>query len=203
MSDEQLIKIWGISTLVLLFYVINTWISSQGAHPILDIELLDPRRVPGALMALIVSPPLLALAAAIGSIYCTRHSKNSFWHAVPTPGIGALEPTKIEARIYIIVQLFVAYVLPILSFIHFFDIVFNAKVCARHLDLPDLSVWSIPDLWQLNSGYRLDGWDAAAMKCNTGVTFWPLVEPMLLIAWVAGSVVCVVRHLWRLSQLTR
>ena len=45
------------------------------------------------------------------------------------------------------------------------------------------------------------GWDAATMKCSTGVTFWPLVEPMLLIAWVAGSVICVLRHLWRLFQL--
>lgn len=99
------------------------------------------------------------------------------------------------------VELFLVYILPILSFVHFGWIVLGADVCARDPHLPSLSVWSIPDFWQINSGYRLDGWDAATMKCSTGVTFWPLVEPMLLIAWVAGSVICVLRHLWRLFQL--
>jgi hypothetical protein len=203
MSGEQLTRIWGILALLLLFYVSNTWLSSQGAQPILDVELLDPRRVAGALMALVVCPPLLALTATIGDIYRSRHADGRFWQAVPVPGIGSLDPIAGEARAYIFAEIFLVYILPILSFAHFGRIVLGADVCANEPHSPGLSVWSIPDLWQLNSGYRLDGWDAAAMKCNTGVTFWPLVGPILMIAWVAGSVVCVVRHLWRLSQLTR
>ena len=54
---------------------------------------------------------------------------------------------------------------------------------------------------RLNSHYRLDGWNLEARLCDTGVTFWPILMPVLLVVWVSVSVAIVARHLWRLFRL--
>lgn len=187
MSKEQLEKAWAFLAIIILFYALNTWLSSQGAETIFNVKLLNPKRVPGAYFGILVCAPLLILLCWVGILYQRRHHRGSKWSGIPPLGIGHLDVSKIEAKIFLALQLALFVVVPALSLLHFAGIVNKAWVCAREYSnsppqIKDYGQFKLPEkgYWWADR-YRLDGWDTKSEKCTGGATFFPFVSPLILI----------------------
>jgi hypothetical protein len=207
MSRNQLGKVWSFLAILLLFYALNTWLSSQSAPTVFNVKLLNTNRVPGAYFGILVCAPLLILLCFVGILYRSRHCIGSRWNGIPPVGIGTLDVSKIEGKIFLVVQIALFVVIPALSLVHFANIVTESRVCAREYDNPSPPPKSLPEienygqfkfpekgLW-FGDRYRLDGWDRISKKCSGGITFFPFVSPLCLIFLCGTAFISTVYYL--------
>lgn len=201
MSKDQLTKVWSAVAAILLFYSLNTYISTQGGAPLFGVPLLSSQREVGALYALILCPPMLLIVALLGELYRRRHGADSKWEGVPPAFIGELDCRKAESRVYLAAVVLLAYMVPMLTFVHFGQIVSEASVCAKDVKgvapkIAPKSIWTQPEsgFWCCDA-YRLAGMEAdksgerdakgdRVVTCTGGASFTPLVAPLLLsLSW--------------------
>ena len=71
MTNKQLAKLWAAIAAILLFYLINSYLATQGGEPLFDTKLVAKAREPIALFAIIIGAPLLLLSALTAQLYAT------------------------------------------------------------------------------------------------------------------------------------
>jgi hypothetical protein len=59
MSPEQIGKVWTVLGLFLLYYVLNTWIVTQGGQEIFDAKLVMSYRIPAAMWGIPIACVLI------------------------------------------------------------------------------------------------------------------------------------------------
>lgn len=220
MSKEQITKVWAAIAIVLLFYALNTYISSQGGAPLFGVPLLTTQRETAALYALIICPPMLFVAVAFGELYLGRYGAKRKWLGIPPAFIGELDVGHRESRAYLVAVVVLAYVVPMLSFFHFARIVAGAELCVKEVTIvrqgKEVSIpptkatwlkWDLPEseFW-LEDRYRLAGKEAgsdqnALQQCTGGASFTPLLEPAFLVLWCGFAVIYAVFHLGKLAGI--
>jgi hypothetical protein len=93
MSNNDLAKVWKGLSLALLFYVLNTWLSSQGGQPVFSVKLLHGGREGGAVLAIIVGGILLSIASVIGHAFASRNINLPWTQRIPIVWIDGVEHT--------------------------------------------------------------------------------------------------------------
>lgn len=191
MSKQALTRVWTVVSTVLVFYYVNTWLSSQGAEPILKLSLLDKRRVPGALLALVICPTLLIVGVWLAERYRGRFA-GRYWHnRMPVVALDELDTGSTEGKLYQGFFLLVFKILPVLSLVHFANVVLSAPVHENGSELP-LTVFAAR--WPGADRFRI------GPSWKEGLTFFPIVEPVILGALAAGSSVYTAIYLFRLFR---
>ena len=115
MTREQTLKLWTGVASVLVLYTVNSLLQSIGAEPILGVGLLDDRREPMAVSAVLVASGLLLIVALVGEMYRRRSAAGWGWEAIPPVFLGPLQPQSRSVRLFLLAILVVAYIIPTLS----------------------------------------------------------------------------------------
>ena len=200
MTNKQLAKLWAAIAAILLFYLINSYLATQGGEPLFDTKLVAKAREPIALFAIIIGAPLLLLSALTAQLYATRSETSESWFGrLPVFWFDAIDVNSPEGRWYQRLTLFIFTILPTLSFIHFFRIVIAADVCASKPVAHPSGAWDWSALKSINDPARLGGVltqvQGSAPSCDNGTTFFPFVEPLLLLIWICVAYWAVYRQL--------
>jgi len=179
MNTQHYEKIWAFVALVLVFYSVNTYLSSQGAETVLNIKLLDERRIPGAVFGFFVCSLLLIFLLNIG-ISFARLKQSEVWQArIPTLFFDDLNHNLKSAKLYQHISIFVVLVLPSLSLVHFVRIILNANIFIDKeykLKILALDTYNSKNVVLFfNNDTRIGD-----SYCE-GITWFPIAQPFLII----------------------
>ncbi|WP_149911018.1 hypothetical protein [Agrobacterium tumefaciens] len=196
MTQSQLGKIWFVISAFLLYYTLNSWLVTQGGQEIFGAKLVVAKRVPAAIIAILICSVLLILASRIGRLYALRSGPS--WHArVPVVGFDAIDTGSREGKIYQRAMLFFFSILPIAGLIHFWFIVSSAKVLPKGSG-KSTGIWDWSALTTLNDPARICSafTEGQAGSCADNVTILPLIEPAAFLLLTLVALVAVIAH-WR------
>jgi len=180
MSKEHLEKLFSALGLVLLFCTLNSWLASQGVHPILGLPLLTEERPPMAFFGLAMASILTILLCTVGWLHARRHGTN--WSGrVPVVWLDGLDTGQPDAKIYQAVVLVLFLLVPTAASVHFAQIIFSSKLCI----LGTRSIASVPEAWLGSLGHasqtRLVADLSADATCNHGIQVFAPAEFLILI----------------------
>lgn len=195
MTLTQLSKLWTVVGLASLLYALNSWVSTQGGAEIFDAKLLTSGRVPIALTAIPICSVLLALAAAIGTVYAQRASGS--WHArIPIVGFETLDTGSAEGRWYQAATLVGLTLLPLAALVHFWLVAGGAQVVTTGGEPRLLNgIWDWSGLERWNDPARAcTDLQPGAIACSGGVTILPGPQPAVYGALSLASFVIVLRQ---------
>ena len=165
---------------------------SQGANPILDVELLDDRPRLEALFAILVTAPLLILLTIVGIAHARAVDRQG-WHArLPVVWLDGVDTRTAGGRAYQAVFLVLFVLLPALALLHFANKVAGATV-VRRSDGATLGPFDlVPAYNPFDDPYRIGDTPDA----SEGVSWYPVIEPILLAILVLSAWICTGRLLW-------
>ncbi len=202
MNQEHLAKLWRAIGAVLLFYSLNSYLATQGGETVFSVKLFVKAREPIALFGIIIGAPLLFLGAVVGRSFASRSGPT--WHnRIPVVWFNEIDTASSEGRWYQRIMIVGLTILPALSLIHFFLIVEAASVCVRSSPARTTNVWDWSALETLDDPTRIGGiLNRAAQPpiCENGVTFFPVVEPLVLLVLILAAYWAVYRQfcaIWR------
>lgn len=201
MTLAQIGKIWTVVGFFLLYYVLNTWIVTQGGQEIFGAKLVVSYRIPAAMWGIPIACVLIGLNAIVGWRYARR--TGSIWHErIPVVGFDAITTASPEGKFYQGTMFGLLSVLPALALIHFWRLFNGAKVVTT--DNPPKDVASIWD-WSV---LKVKGWDdparictdyivnGAKISCEKNAIILPGFEPVVLAVLTAATVLLLLMH-WR------
>jgi hypothetical protein len=204
---QQISKIWTVVSLFLLYYALNTYLVVQGGAAIFGATLIVSNRVPAAMVGIPICSLLLILASLVGIDHSGKTGPG--WSdRIPLVGFDSIDPSTREAKIYQGAMLFLFSVLPIVSIIHFWTVIWSANlVTTKNPPEPIASIWSWGKLVSFNDPARICTFyhQEPAVSCEGNVTILPGLEPTLfaLLTLLAfGTVVCFWRTVFREPPLT-
>jgi hypothetical protein len=198
MDAQQYQKLWNYLAIVLLFYSVNTYLSSQGAAVVLDIKLLDERRIPGAVFGFFICSTLLVVLLKVGIAY-SRLSREKTWHGkIPTLFFDGLDHSQTSAKRYQLCSIIGVIVLPILALTHFVKIIVSARIFTKGgtelkaISTDNINIEILNILW--SKSFRIGN------SYSQGVDWAPIFQPLLMIA--LSTAVLAYCYLW-LSNISR
>jgi hypothetical protein len=185
MSPAHLSRLWLITGTVTLYFAVNSWLVTQGAAPILDINLLVERPVPAAVIGLPIVAVLLGLQCALGLRY-VEVAPGAHWAArLPVVGLTDLDTRSREGRIYQGAFLLGFILIPTASLVHFWRKIAAAKVIGAKQDMlfAPLDIGALAEVHACracDAPYRIatHATEAAAMR-EAGVEWYPVAEPVV------------------------
>lgn len=199
MSKKALTQLWSALSLFVLTYTLNVWLELQGAMPIFAPALLHSSRVGIIVIALVILPVLHALANLVALRHAGAYGSN--WASrLPLFFLEDIDARKRDAQWYQGVVAFLFVILPFFAFVHFF----------RKLIDPDNSILceagergsrqEVPgQLWSWPSGAGLDDPCRLASSTDAGsITFFPLIEPLVILLLIGMDLVLACRLIWRI-----
>lgn len=195
MTYQQISKVWTVVSVFLLYYALNTYLVVQGGAAIFGATLIVSNRVPAAMVGIPICSLLLILACLIG-IDHSRKTGPSWSDRIPLVGFESIDTSASEAKIYQGAMLFLLSVLPVVSIIHFWTVIWSANlVTTKNPPEPITSIWSWDGLVSLNDPARICTvfHKTPTVSCEGNITILPGLEPTLfaiatLLAF--GAVVC-------------
>jgi len=163
------------------------WVSSQRSGDPPFAPLIDHRPVQGSLIAIVLVGVLTALAFRVLRRYIMLHRDEHRFARLPRWGI---EPRRVEDGVVkgLSVAKIIAALIPVGALVHFFDKVIGRGTlvkCDRTGGIEHVGLWEIPE--KLTGHYYCLGQGAKDAAID-GVTFFPLIQPILLIllsCWIA------------------
>jgi hypothetical protein len=201
MTPAQIGKVWTVLGLFLLYYVLNTWIVTQGGQEIFGAKLVISYRIPAAMWGIPIACVLIGLNAIVGWRYAWR--TGSAWHdRLPVVGFDTIATGSREGRFYQGCIFALLSVLPGVALIHFWRLFNGAKVVTT--DNPPKPVDGIWD-WSV---LKVKGWDDPArictdyivegtkISCEKNATILPGFEPTVLAILTLAAVLLLLMH-WR------
>jgi hypothetical protein len=199
MTPEQLARIWSLTSLFLVYYVLNAWLVSQGGSEVFGAKLIAEGRVLPVVTAIPIGSMILIITSSVGRLYAARQGAK--WHErVPVVGFEKITTGSREGKTYQAVMFGTFSVLPWLGMIHFCSEALDAKVVTtdstRLISLWDWSVW---EWWKPFSGGQpalmCERYiDDPLPKCEHGFTMLPGLEPALFALLIAAAVFAAIRH---------
>ncbi|WP_195820667.1 hypothetical protein [Roseobacter sp. MH60115] len=194
MTQQHLQKLWTLFGTILVFYSVNTWLSSQGANAILNVKILDERPVIGALIAIPICSVLLFILARVGLQFAKGSHSRKWQNRMPLVWLEGLDTDSKAGKSYQAFFLLIFILIPIVSLMHFLRKVMSADVVNLADRSTVVSAWHMVD-WELlmfgpywNDAYRIGETitpNTASLE-NT-VTWFPMIQPIILVALVVVS----------------
>lgn len=199
MSNQQISKVWTVVGLFLLYYVLNTWIVTQGGQEIFGAKLIVPNRAPAAMWGIPVACIALALNSIVG-IYYARRTGPCWSNRVPLVGFEAINMNSPEGKFYQGVMLVLLSLLPALAIAHFWRIFALSNVVSTG-DPPRLvsSIWDWSALTTINDPARICtdlSRDGNTLRCLSNATILPGFEPTLFAILTVATAGAMITH-WR------
>lgn len=200
MNAAHLTRLWTAVGLLLLFYALNSWIAGQGGQPILDAKLIVNEPVTSALIALVICPPLLVVLCWVGILFARLPDTGTGWHQrLPVIGLPGLLTGSIEGRLYQAFFLLVMIGLPCAALIYFLTQVLSARVFQQPGGA-ELGVLDPVDLHTLWSGAYWDDGYRLGESLEKSVTWFPVVEPIVIGIILLITTAHVIAFLWNLFR---
>jgi hypothetical protein len=200
MTLSQISKVWTVVGLFLLYYVLNTWIVTQGGQEIFGAKLVVSYRIPAAMWGIPIACVLIGLNSVVGLHYAGL--TGPAWHdRVPVVGFERIDTSSREGKFYQGTMLALLSLLPALALIHFWRLFNNAKVVTTdNPPKPVDSIWdwsalnrSLDDPARICTDYIVDG---AKISCEKNATILPGLEPAILATLTLAAVLLLTLH-WR------
>jgi hypothetical protein len=196
-SEQQISKIWTVIGLFLLYYVLNTWIVTQGGQEIFGAKLIVSHRAPAAMWGIPIAC-LALLANSLVGIHYARQTGPGWSNRVPLVGFEKINRDSREGKIYQGSMLALLSLVPAMALIHFWWIfVLSRVVTTQDPPQPIASVWSWSALTTLNDPARICtdlSRDGGTLRCLHNATLLPGLEPTLFAVLTAAAAVMVFRH---------
>ncbi|GHG25280.1 hypothetical protein [Paracoccus aerius] len=197
MTAAHYSRLWLAVGLVLVFYSLNSWIAGQGGKPIFNIELVDDRPVASALIALPICTLLLTLLCRIGVCFAKASPRARSWHErMPLVGLDGVRTGSPEGRLYQGFFLLIFVGLPSAALVYFADRVRKAKVFDTLNGCDDMTPFDAVPLSMILSRPYWDDRFRLGRSLEDAVTWFPILEPIVLAILVALALVNVVRLLY-------
>jgi hypothetical protein len=202
MTPAQLGRIWTVVGLFLLYYVLNTWIVTQGGQEIFGAKLIVSSRIPAAMWGIPIACVLIGLNAVVGWRYAQQSGPD--WHdRIPVVGFDTIVTNSPDGKAYQGTMFALFSVIPALALIHFWRLFYTAKVVTT--DNPAKATagvwdWSVLQIkgWndpaRICTNYVVD--DAGKISCEGNATILPGFEPTVLAILTILALVLVAIH-WR------
>ncbi len=199
MSEQQISKVWTVIGLFLLYYVLNTWIVTQGGQEIFGAKLIVSGRAPAAMWGIPVACIALFLNSIVGIHYAWRTGPR--WsNRVPLVGFEKINADSREGKFYQASMLTLLSLVPVIALIHFWRLlVLSNVVTTQDPPQPVSSIWSWSALTTINDPARICtdlAHDGSAIRCLNNATILPGLEPTLFAILTAATAVFVIMH-WR------
>jgi hypothetical protein len=178
---QQISKIWTAVSLFMLYYALNTYLVVQGGAAIFGATLIASNRVPAAMVGIPICSLLLIVASLVGIDHSGKTGP-SWSDRIPLVGFESIEPSTREAKIYQGAMLFLLSVLPVVSIIHFWTVIWDANlVTTENPPEPITSIWSWNALVSLNDPARICTvfHRTPSVSCEGNITILPGLEPTL------------------------
>lgn len=199
MSEQQISKIWTVIGLFLLYYVLNTWIVTQGGQEIFGAKLIVSSKAPAAMWGI----PIACLALLANSLVGIHHAMRtgpSWSDRLPLVGFEKISRSSREGKVYQGSMLVLLSLVPAIALIHFWRLfVLSHVVTTQNPPQPVDSVWSWSALTTLNDPARICtdlNSDGGTLHCLNNATLLPGLEPTIFAVLTAATAVVVFRH-WR------
>jgi len=196
----QISKVWTVVGLFLLYYVLNTWIVTQGGQEIFGAKLIVTGRIPAALWGIPIGCVLLLLNSLVGLHYARRTGPG--WHnRIPIVGFETIDTDSREGRFYQGTMLGLLSFLPAVALVHFWRLLQEAIVVTtgntpRRLD----SIWDwspLKDSWndpaRICTNYIVE---AGKITCEHNTTILPGFEPAVFALLTLAAVIAMAMQ-WR------
>ncbi len=196
MNDIQLAKAWSTIGLFLLVFSLDSWLRTQGLSPIFGSHLPHTERTAAALLGVIINVIAAALLLRIAFSFTRRQPSGKLAARLPIAFYVSLETADKNAVSFQRIMYFLFHIFPLFAIFHFLKIVLSSQYYMSaecdNLQCKGVSLWQWPDPYIWDNGFRLD-------NCN-GVTFFPVLEPVLLVAVVSILVAWNVRYFFLLRS---
>lgn len=184
MSDIQLAKAWSTIGLFLLVFSLDSWLRTQGLSPIFGSHLPHTERAAAALIGFTVNIIAAFILLRIAFSFTRRQPSGKLAARLPIAFYVNLDTADKDAVTFQRTMYFLFHIFPLFATFHFLRIILSSQYyisaeCKNHQD-KGISQWLWPDPYIWDNGFRLD-------NCN-GVTFFPVLEPVLLLT-LAGMLV--------------
>jgi hypothetical protein len=199
MSEQQISKVWTVIGLFLLYYVMNTWIVTQGGQEIFGAKLIVSSRAPAAMWGIPVASIALLLNSVVGTYYARRTGPR--WsNRVPVVGFEKINPDSREGKFYQGSMLALLSLVPTVALVHFWRLLILSNVVTTDdPPRPVSSIWSWSALTTLNDPARICtdlAHDGNTLRCLNNATILPGLEPTLFAILTLATAVVVIMH-WR------
>lgn len=199
MSEQQISKVWTVIGLFLLYYVMNTWIVTQGGQEIFGAKLIVSSRAPAAMWGIPVASIALLLNSVVGTYYAGRTGPR--WsNRVPVVGFEKINPDSREGKFYQGSMLALLSLVPTVALAHFWRLLILSNVVTTDdPPRPVSSIWSWSALTTLNDPARICtdlAHDGNTLRCLNNATILPGLEPTLFAILTLATAVIVIMH-WR------
>ena len=199
MTLAQISKVWTVVGLVLLYYVLNTWIVTQGGQEIFGAKLVVSNRIPAAMWGIPIASVLISLNSIVALHYARR--TGPAWHdRIPVVGFDSIETASAEGKFYQGTMFALLSVLPALALVHFWRLFNNAKVVTTdNPPKPVNGIWdwsalkSFDDPARICTDYFVDG---GKISCEKNATILPGFEPTVLAFLTLATAILLLLH-WR------
>ncbi len=191
MDEKTIAKVWTIVGLSLLYITINAWALTQGATFNLPLNLLGKfGKYATSIFGIFVCGPMLWYLIFLQTVYL-RYPKNNFWGIFPVAFNLELNFSYIEAKLYQGFFFFCFQVIPVFAQLHFIRKFFNGEACVwkrpdQKIDLMDISL--------ISNSFKSPGY------AYDKVSFYPFLEPVLLIIFVLISICFFIYYLFRVYK---
>ena len=192
--STRLSVIWLVITFIACYYSLSMWIASQHQQTPLGM-LIDVRPVQGSLVAIVLVGVLTGLALRVLRRHMLMNRDENRLRRLPTFPVEPINPNDGFVKALGSAKIFMV-VFPIAALVHFYDkIIGHGKLalCDDSGVVVKVGFWDFPETlighkYCFGQGYK----DAAV----DGVTFFPLVEPIvlgLLAFWILCEFFRVIR----------
>jgi len=199
MSTEHLCKLWGVLGALLAFYASNAWIISQGGNPIFDVDLIEDGPGVGSLVAIPICGVLTIVVSRIGTTYARQRGTEA-WHAkLPVVWLEGLDTSTQGGRWYQCFFLTAFVIMPSLSLAHFGRKVLDAPVwLGSETDRSVSTLEIVPFSDIFSKSHRIGGFVDESGKIQGAVSWYPVVEPLVLAALVFAAWISVLVFIYDL-----
>lgn len=193
MTQKSYVQLWSALILFLLGYTLNVWLYLQGAKPFFSPALFHEQRAGVAIIALIVIPVAHALSHHVASRHAVQFG--NYWTTrLPIVFVDGLFERSRDAKIYQGSIIVLVVLLPFFAMFHISSAVIDMSkplycraVEDGNFEKQDGGIWQLAPDAKFDDDCRI-GYDPGSsqkagdeVKALHGVTFFPVVEPLVII----------------------
>lgn len=194
MNDEQLSRAWSVTSAFFLFFALDSWLRTQGLNPVFGSTLPHDQRFAAALFGLLICCVVSFFQLRLANAYAQRNTRRGI-ERLPIAFFKSLDFSTAEGRQYQKVFFVAFHILPIAAIIHFFHLnmiaeYFTMEECKNGSGAIAYNVWLLPPSYDYTDGYRLG-------DCS-GVTYFPMIEPILITLLFLVVIIANVRFIYSL-----
>jgi hypothetical protein len=214
MTQKHLTQVWTFLGAILFYYVLSTWITTQGGDgrhgdPLFGkVFFPDAARIE-SLFALFIVPVLLIGLTTAGAAYAAMVGRVDWASRIPVVWLEGLDCTRRSGKVYQGVMLASLVLLPAGSLYHFLTRFAGATAIDLNGTAEGFAPFCLFHCPDFVAGRHLVG-DGLTMANVTAqrdlgatVDWFPLWEPWLILGLLTVALLTTLRFLWVVFRFTR